>query len=225
MLLSASLALAAPYVPALAEVGPAGMVGGMLDTRSDALVDLECAGESCDALRERTRVGAFIEGQATPWLGGWVAIARETTVTTAALYADTGLAGDGGAWLNLRPQADLGALVWVSGTAGSSGDPAGTHATRWQIESGGAARFGRPDAGIVSCVGANVLVLGNDDTFIHQGTIQVPLAPTLPIEALAGATLYSKTLGGFGSRSRLSFTIEASVGARSGLGAALGLVL
>ncbi len=225
MLVLASLALAAPPLPMLQSEGSAVAVGAVARVDSDALVDPGCGGPACEALRDRSNLGAFAQGQLYPWLGGYAVVSAEHSVTEAAYYADDGIALDGGLVSALFPARPNGALVWVHGTLAGAGQAGATRSARAQLEAGGAWRTGDPGGGLFGYLGGNVLILGNDEINILGGEVEIPLAPALPAEVVGGVVVTSEPLGSFNSRSRLFLAVDGRVGARSGVGLALGLSL
>lgn len=225
MLLIASLALAGPKLPVLAERSAAIALGGIGLTQTDLLVDPECAGTACEAVRQRSSVGGFVQGQFAPWIGVWGTVGSELSVADAALLAAKGVVVDTGLYVSPWPARAVGATAWGSFAFADAGQPGNDVSKRWQLEAGGAARIGRTNDGVVGWVGVNALIVGNDTVYLGADAIEIPLSPAVPGEFVFGGSLISDPLRGFGSSSRVFLTLDGSVGARTGFGAALGVAL
>ena len=225
MLLVATLALARPPVPILADRGASVALGATGHTTTDLLVDPECSGTACEALRQRSFVGGFVQGQIVPWMGLWGEVGSELSVADAALAATQGVALDSGVYFSPWPARAIGAMAWSNLAFAVAGEVGQDVAKRWQLEAGGAARFGRPADAVIAWVGANVLIVGNDSVLLGEEAFEVPLAPLAPGEVVAGGTLMSEPLRGAASTSRVFLTLEGSVGARTAFGASLGVAL
>lgn len=219
------LAHAAPPLPMLQGEGTAVALGAVARVDSDALVDPGCGGPACDAVRERSNVGAFVQGQLYPWLGGYASVTAEHSAISAAYYADEGIALDAGLSSALFPRRPNGVLAWIHATAASAGEAGATRSSRAQLEAGAAWRVGDPGGGLFGYLGGNALVVGDDELNILGGEVEIPLAPALPAEAVGGVVVTSEPLGSFNSRSRLFLAVDARLGARVGVGLTLGLGL
>lgn len=225
MLLIATLALAGPKLPTVAERGAAIAFGAAGSTSTDLLVDAKCTGTACEAIRQRSAVGGFVQGQFTPWIGAWASAGSELSVADAALLATKGLVADTGIYVAPWAARPIGATVWGTFAFADAGQVGNDLSKRWQLEAGAAARFGKPSEGLVSWLGVNALIVGNDSVFLGADAIEIPLSPLLPGELVGGVSLVSNALRGFGSSSRLFLTMDGSVGARTSFSASLGLAL
>ncbi len=225
LLAFAAAALAAPPLPVLVEEGSAVGLGALVRADTDSLVDPGCAGAGCEALRSRVNIGGFAQGQLYPWLGGYAAITQEQVSTPAAFYAASGIALDAGLVSSLWARREQGMVAWAHFTAASAGDANATRSSRYQVEAGAAARFGNPGGGVLGFAGGNVLILGEDELHILSGSVPIPLAPALPVEAVGGIVVTSEPLGGYASSSRLMLSTDVRLGARNGVGLTLGLTL
>lgn len=225
MLLIVSLALAGPKLPIIAERSAAVAFGGLGSIDTDLLVDPECAGTACEAVRERTLVGGFVQGQFAPWIGVWGTVGSELSVANAALLTTKGISVDTGLYVSPWAARPVGATAWGTFAFADAGQAGNDVSKRWQLEAGGAARFGRPSDGVVAWVGANALIVGDDTVYLGTDAIEITLSPLLPGEVVFGGSLVSDPLRGFGSSARMFLTIDGCIGARTGFGAALGVVL
>jgi len=221
----AAVALAAPPLPVLAEEGSALGLGALARADTDSLVDPACGGEGCEALRSRVNIGGFAQGQLYPWLGGYAAVSQEQVSTPAAFYAAEGIALDAGIVSSLWARREQGLVAWAHFTAASAGSADATRSSRYQVEAGAAARLGTPGGGLLGFAGGNVLLFGDDELHILSGSVPIPLVPALPVEAVGGVVVTSEPLGSFDSASRLMLSADIRLGARNGVGLALGLTL
>lgn len=161
--------------------------------------------------------------QVTPAVGAWLAAGAEQVDVAQADYSAAGVAFEGGVLLNLRPAQEVGALAWLGGDYGASGEEAGEHARRWGVRAGGAARFGGPDAQAAGWVGAELRVPGADLTAVLDGELELELTPTIPASVVGGLTVWSPPLGAWGrDLPRVFLSIGASVGGESSLRGTLG---
>ncbi len=217
-------AAASPPLPQLADEGFAVGLAASASTVTDVLIDPDCETESaCDAHRHRGGYGGALLLQVAPFVGAWLAVDAETVTISQADYEAAGVALAGGVTVNLRPQQDMGALAWVAGAYGTSGADGADRAQRWNVRAGGAARFGQPDDQASGWVGGELLIPGRDLTEVLGGTLEVTLAPIVPISATAGFVLWSPPLG-VSTRDvpRVFFSGHASLGAENGFGAGVG---
>ncbi|MSQ02946.1 MAG: hypothetical protein EXR71_13840 [Myxococcales bacterium] len=224
MLVLLAIAAASPLLPQLADEGFAVGLAASTSTITDVLVDPACAPESaCAAHRHRAGYGGALLLQVAPFVGAWLALGAETVTVTQAEYKAEGMALDGGLTVNLRPQADVGALLWASGAYATGGAEGGDNAQRWGVRVGGAARFGQPDDQAGAWVGGELVVPGRDLTQVLGGTVEVALVPVVPVSVTGGFVLWSPPLG-VSTRDvpRAFFRGHASLGAENGLGVGVG---
>ncbi|GDX80109.1 hypothetical protein LBMAG42_19200 [Deltaproteobacteria bacterium] len=213
----ASIAFAAPPVPQLTSGGFAVGVAASGVAGTDALVDPGCEeGGACAALRHRSGVTGTLFLQVAPFVSGWIGAGSETQKTTAADFSADGLRFEGGLLANLRPKQELGAMAWSQFDYAAAGDVASESAHRWGVNVGGAARFGNPDGEAAAWLGGELVISGSDVTSTLSGALDVPLVPTVPLNAVAGFAIWSQPLGGIGSDGpRMFLSGDVSVGAQN----------
>ncbi len=226
MLALLATAAASPPLPQLADEGFAVGLSASASTVTDVLVDPTCdSGSACDAHRHRGGYGGALLLQVAPFVGAWLAVNAESVTITQAEYQAEGVALEGGLSVNARPQQDFGGLMWASGAYATSGADGADNAQRWNVRAGGAARFGQPDDQASAWVGGELLITGKDLTQVLGGTLEVALAPVVPISATAGFVLWSPPLG-VSTRDvpRAFFSGQASIGAENGFGVGVGAI-
>ncbi len=224
MLFLLSVAYAGPPLPQLGQGFGVG-VSAWAATTTDVLSDPECAeGGNCVAHRAHSGTGGMLHLQVGPVVTGWLGAGADNVSVPQAAYEAAGITFDGGVSLNLRPKQDLGALVWLGGDYGASGDDAGEHARRWGVRAGGAVRTGRPDDGLGAWLGAELRVPGADLTATLGGGLELALAPVVPASVVGGFTVWSPPLSGRAGADmpRAFLCANASLGAENGFRAGLG---
>jgi hypothetical protein len=224
VLLLVAQALAGPPLPQVAGEGFAVTIAVAASEATDTLVDAECAeGGNCSALRHRGGWGGTLGLQVTPLFGTWLHLGTEVVTVEQAEFTGDGFAGDGGAFLNLRPQAAVGALAWAGGVYGYAESKGGSSARRWGIRAGGAARFGVPDDQFVAWVGAELAVNGNDLFSLQQDQVMLPVTAPVPANLVAGFTLLGESMAGPGTQApRLFVATDGSFGAETAVRVSLG---
>jgi len=226
VLLLAAAALAAPPLPQLTGRGFAVGVGATGGAAEDPLTAPDCPEKgNCTAVRHRSGWGGELVIQVAPPLLGWVEAAGEQVKAPAAEYAESGFRLEGGAAVAFLPKQEVGALAWGQVGYGASGTEASASAKRWNVKAGGGARFGKPDGLFVGWIGGELVATGEDVTSTLDGALDVALAPTVPVNGVAGLAVYSEPMGGPGSSAPLMYfvvdgTVGAELGIRFGLGAA-----
>ena len=114
-------------------------------------------------------------------------------------------------------------MAWSQVDYAASGDVASESAHRWGVNVGGAARFGNPRGEAAAWLGGELVITGSDVTSTLGGALEVPLVPTVPLNAVAGFAIWSQPMGGIGSDGpRMFLSGGVSVGAQPSVRVLLG---
>lgn len=217
MLLFVATALAAPLAPT-ALAGPGVEISAYAGNQKAWLVEADCVGEACDALRADTLYGGELAlGIAKP-VSVYLHGAYVNEAVDAARYAADGYAFGGG----LRGALPIGPLLGVQAWAGlehqyTGGDDRVEHVKAWQLDAGAVLRAGRVEDGFQGWLGVGVVPWSSQAATVLDGSLTVPLAPSVPAEAVAGIQLSSEPLlGPTDRRTRLAAGVSGSVGYRTG---------